>query len=115
MTGELTKVIARNDALDGKTVQSVGIGYEQIDGDAIAMLVSFTDNSRGIYLATYPVDRLGDLDADGDIDFTDADLFTQVLLGSPADPAHAARADMNDDGAANGRDLPMFAEALFDG
>lgn len=55
----------------------------------------------------------GDIDGDGDVDLGDRDLFIDVLLGTNANPNHMARADMNGDGAADGRDCPRLVSALF--
>ncbi len=57
----------------------------------------------------------GDIDADGDIDENDLDLFVQVLLGDNSDPFHVARADMNGDGEINGLDAQGFVEAMLGG
>ena len=48
--GRVTKVLAPGDVLDGKTVQRISYGDEAMEGDEIALLVYFTDNSHAIYL-----------------------------------------------------------------
>lgn len=54
----------------------------------------------------------GDIDGDGDVDLDDRDALIAVLLDSPLDPAHVARADLNGDGATNGRDIQDFVNGL---
>ncbi len=53
-TGTLDKVLASGDLLDGRIVADTGIGAQAIDGDSIAISVSFTNGSYGIYMATIP-------------------------------------------------------------
>jgi len=53
----------------------------------------------------------GDIDGDGDIGTDDVDAFVGVLLGTVTDTCIARRADMNDDGLADGRDVQTFVAA----
>jgi hypothetical protein len=43
----------------------------------------------------------------------DLGLFVQVLLGTDVDSQHVARADLNNDHLANGKDTQMFVAALL--
>ncbi len=52
LTGSLTKVIAIGDTFDGKTVDEVNIGQFSLDGNNIAVVVSFTNGSDGVYTFT---------------------------------------------------------------
>jgi len=52
LTGTPTKVIATGDLLDGKTVDGVDIGQFAFDGNTIAVMVSFTNNTDGVYTFT---------------------------------------------------------------
>ena len=58
-TGILTKVIATGDTLDGKTVDEVNIGQFAFDGSTIAVLVSFTNGSDGVYTFTPVPEPMG--------------------------------------------------------
>ncbi len=60
-----------------------------------------------------PVPILGDLDADGDVDLVDRDLLIQVLLGRDAEGCHATRADLDESGMADARDVQRFVEAIL--
>ena len=55
----------------------------------------------------------GDIDADGDVDFVDLDLFVGVLVGTNANPEHFARSDVNQDGSPNGEDISAFTGAML--
>lgn len=50
--GELTKVIAAGDSLDGKTIDSLQFKREGLSGNQIGFSVRFTNASSGIYIAT---------------------------------------------------------------
>ena len=50
--GELVKVIAKNDSLDGKIINAVILGSEALSGERIAFSAVFTDGSQGIYVAS---------------------------------------------------------------
>lgn len=49
--GNITKLLAPGDGLDGKTVQRASHGDEAMDGDELALLVGFTDGTQAIYVA----------------------------------------------------------------
>lgn len=53
-----------------------------------------------------------DMDNDNDVDVADIPIFINVLLGTDTDPVRVARADVNCDGAANGRDVQPFVDIL---
>ena len=50
--GSLTKVIDDEDSLDGKTIRTLSFSKEGLSGNQIAFSAVFSDNSRGIYIAT---------------------------------------------------------------
>lgn len=58
---------------------------------------------------------IADIDADGDVDNDDVLAFVAVLLGTPQNPLHEPRSDINADGTANGRDVQPFAHAVING
>jgi len=64
-------------------------------------------------LAIVPI--AGDIDADGDVDFDDSDLFVGVLIGVETDPNHVARSDLSGDMLSDGGDCQLFTEALLGG
>jgi hypothetical protein len=49
-TGPLTKVIAAGEALDGRTVSDLGIGWQSFDGTVITFWAGFTNGSSGVYV-----------------------------------------------------------------
>lgn len=51
ISGELTRVIAINDVLDGKVI-SAFVGELSLSREQIAFITNFTDSSKGIYVAT---------------------------------------------------------------
>jgi hypothetical protein len=55
----------------------------------------------------------GDIDADGDVDFVDLDLFVAVLLELEMDAGRVSRADLDGSTVADGHDAQPFAEALL--
>ncbi len=55
----------------------------------------------------------GDINGDGAADIGDIGPFTDVLLGTPQAPEHAARADLNGDGTPNGLDTQPFVDILL--
>ncbi|MFO0973322.1 MAG: hypothetical protein U1A27_07780 [Phycisphaerae bacterium] len=116
------------------TLQAVGLGSATIqfapaaDGRFAAstprgLKVGHTDQNGNPASAAYPASLaatvslpavvVGDIDADGDVDETDRQLFVRVLLHLDLDPGHVSRSDINSDGAANGRDVQPFLDALF--
>jgi len=56
---------------------------------------------------------LGDLNSDQLVNLLDIPLFVATLLGEPAEPDHPQRADMNQDGNADGLDIDLFTEAVL--
>jgi hypothetical protein len=50
--GQLQKVVAEGDQLDGKTVQQVFEGRRTLSGKSLVVTVVFTDGSKAIYRAT---------------------------------------------------------------
>ncbi len=55
----------------------------------------------------------GDIDADGDVDEVDATAFVAVLLGTPLDPQHVPRCDLNHDNHEDGADVQPFVAACL--
>jgi GT2 family glycosyltransferase len=53
--GELTKVIAAGDALDGRSVGDLRFGTDSFDAGRLAFVANFTDGTSGIYVATVGV------------------------------------------------------------
>jgi hypothetical protein len=52
-TGNIYKVLTANDRVNGKTVRSVKISHNAFNYNHIAALVTFKDNSSGIFLITF--------------------------------------------------------------
>lgn len=57
----------------------------------------------------------GDLDADGDVDFADLNIFVDVLLGNNTDPMHILIADLSGDGSTDGQDVQQFSDLIMGG
>lgn len=53
----------------------------------------------------------GDIDADGDVDLIDLDLFVAVVLEQELDPGRVSRADLDGGGTPNGADTQSFVAA----
>ena len=66
-----------------------------------------------VFAALFPCHSVpGDIDQDGDADFTDLDIFVGVLVGTESLPMYVGRSDLNNDGAVNGGDIQLFVNAL---
>ena len=87
--------------------------------DNIAVVGSWAHHENGLYSgAVYVFDDVitlltGDIDADGDVDFVDRDLFVSVLLGVDQDAGHITRSDINADATADGLDVIGFVNAML--
>lgn len=57
----------------------------------------------------------GDIDGNGLVNVTDADLFVAVLLGNNSNTQQVDRSDLNHDGLEDGRDVSPFVAALLGG
>ncbi len=57
--------------------------------------------------------RLGDFDCSGHVDMSDVPTFINVLLGLDANLLHVRRADINNDGTPNGRDIGPFVDLVI--
>ena len=55
----------------------------------------------------------GDFDEDFDIDFVDLSTFVDVLIGTDTAATHLLEADINGDGAADGKDIDPFVKAML--
>ncbi|HEX7184173.1 MAG TPA: hypothetical protein VF756_20260 [Thermoanaerobaculia bacterium] len=51
INGRFVKVLRTGDTLDGKTVESLSLSQESMDGSEIAFKVEFTDSTDGLYVA----------------------------------------------------------------
>ncbi|MCB9852579.1 MAG: hypothetical protein H6819_05750 [Phycisphaerales bacterium] len=58
---------------------------------------------------------VGDVDGSGTIDISDVPDFVDVLLNGPDNPDQACRADANQDGNLDGRDVGGFVDAVIAG
>jgi len=56
---------------------------------------------------------LGDLNSDQLVNQLDIPPFVATLLGEPAEPDHPQRADMNQDGNADGLDIDLFIQTVL--
>jgi DNA-binding beta-propeller fold protein YncE len=63
--------------------------------------------------ASVPGNPSVDIDADGDEDMADVDVFVGALLGVNVNFDHVARSDLNCDGTDNGLDIVPFAHAFL--
>ena len=54
-----------------------------------------------------------DFDTNGVLDEVDLAVFLDVLLGVDIDPMHVVIADLNGDGAADGRDISLFLSLIL--
>lgn len=85
------------------------------DGQIDFLLTAANDSSaRGkVYLVAgnTPVFSKADIDLDGDVDGDDVEALAAALIGTPMDPLHAQRADVDGDGEANALDVHAFIEA----
>ncbi len=55
----------------------------------------------------------GVVDKDGYLDLDDAAALTAVLIDHPLHPDHINRADLNNDGPVDGRDIAVLASELL--
>jgi hypothetical protein len=111
------------------TLQIIGPGSAEVSvspaaapgfaaGTPQGLKVGHTDSNGNPSSSSYPASLAvtatvrGDIDGDGDVDFDDLDVLVAVLLGSPLDPDHVLRSDLNDDGMADGGDIQSFVDIL---
>lgn len=69
----------------------------------------------GVLVPGAPAALRADFDDDCAVTESDAPFFVDVLLTPDADPARADRADLDDSGAADARDVAAFIAALMEG
>ncbi len=60
-----------------------------------------------------PAPASGDFDSDGDVDETDTYFFVDCLLGPGASWPGCTWAEMNGDDVADGKDIPLFVDAML--
>ncbi len=95
---QILRDTARSDAYTG-TTPSLDWGYGKLD----------------VLAAADRVNELcaGDFDCSGTIDAFDINTFVSVLLGQDTNPRHIARADVDGNDLANGRDVGPFVDLIF--
>jgi hypothetical protein len=111
VAGELTKVIAPGDTLDGKVVMTLHLGDEAVSDNSIAFLVRFEEDRS---YAVYRADLVLDTDDDGVSDFEDN--CTAVANADQLDTdgdgyGQLCDADLDDSGNTNTLDLRMYKAA----
>ena len=84
----------------------IGVGMKSVGDDFATYIVNLEPVGP-------PVP--GDINGDGVVNMDDVPPFTAVLLGSPQDPIHIPRADLNNDGVSDGLDTQGFVVALLGG
>jgi hypothetical protein len=90
--------------------QVIELGFDPIVGDAVRI----RGPGGGSIGCTTIVEleaqgaRLGDFDSDGAVEMDDAGPFVEVLLGVRTGLFDRLAADVNIDGVADGRDIPLF-------
>ena len=100
-------------------------GVVDLDADGIPGMVTLPDFGHNFSVFDLDYDGIvndsdrsgiiirGDMDGDFDIDLVDASIFAQVLVVPNAPVALFIRADVNEDGAINGRDIEVFVQKLL--
>lgn len=73
---------------------------------------AYSSSSGFDYRQTAVPVALGDINGDGLVNSADITLFVAVLNGLDVDAMHVARADLNHDAAADGRDTQAFVNAI---
>ncbi len=98
LPGELARVVATGDVVGNRTVDRLASSGHAIDGNKIALQVTFDDFSEAIVLAKYPPVP-GDVDDNSFVDLRDAarlqNCFGQTVLLT--DPTPCRNADFNGD------------------
>lgn len=107
-----THAAGQAESISGYTVGAAGTYYLRVypatttnDIQLYNLQVSSSGGSQDIP---------GDIDDDGDVDYVDRTLFINVLLGTETTPSYVERADLTNDGVADGNDTPDFITALLD-
>jgi hypothetical protein len=114
LSGTLTKVIASGDKLDARTVAAYSESSSQIpvlfgttglSGNQIAFTAFFTDNTSGVYVATFTAvsGLAGDYNRNGTVDAADYTIWHDTL-GSTTD----LRADGNGNGVIDQGDYAIW-------
>jgi len=100
-------------SLEGDLNHTIGYGQQHNEAAWAARLPGaykylFPPDEEPNALFTEPSRPIGDIDDDGDVDPIDVELLTAALLGAPLAPEHAARADIDGNGLADGADIGAF-------
>jgi len=107
--------------IDGELIDSgVPIGPYPVSGSILkwgARHYQYEQFVHWDYLryGVIPVDHSGDFDSNGVVDDVDLYFFVDCLLGPDYDAAGpgCVFADMNEDGVADGRDIPDYIDAML--
>jgi len=92
-----------------------GVNYADID----LVEISVYNGSVGETVALDKIELIaipptpGDIDGNHTVDLNDAVALVNVLLGTPLHSGDTARADLNNDGIADGRDIQFFLDDLL--
>ncbi len=108
--------------IDGELINSgTSIGpyptaSSRINWSAQYYLTEHTAKWGYVRYGTIPADASGDFDTDGIVNETDVYFFVDCLLGPDYDAAGPGCqwADLNADGTADGKDIPLFVDAMLD-
>jgi hypothetical protein len=96
------------------TVYSLTV-FEEGDGLALFVGGAFTPagDIPSARIAEWLPDCVGDFDKDRDVDLDDLNTFVAVLTGTDTTPGHLETADINGDGAADGKDIQPFVGVIL--
>lgn len=84
------------------------VGEMEFDAEGHLWVGVLNFGAVKVFIGESQAPAAGDINADGEVDADDVDLFAAVLTGVDTEPVHVTRSDLNDDGHADGRDVQLF-------
>ena len=101
-------VLQSNGSVSNQVLPGLGGGVPNL-----GLAPNFAMLTGNQYAAVAPTTSVfGDIDADGDVDITDAALLANVLLGIETDANRLVASDLNNDGDLDGRDVQAFLDVV---
>lgn len=90
-----------------------GVGDMQFDADGHLWIGVINFGAVQVMIGETQAPVTGDIDGDGQVDMTDAELLVAILLGQETEPGRVAASDVNLSGTSDGLDIQPFIDLLL--